>query len=115
MNCRIELPEGEYRHLSPNFDYLLALLQASVPEELVGKVSVSVGVSGVGMEFVGARGWMGLNVDAEIIPRWMFAELAFRELIAKRAMLFVGLLEQLQPNRPEEPEGWNWLEGWALG
>ena len=67
------------------------------------------------MEFVGARSWTGLSVDAEVIPRWMFAELVFRELIAKRAMLFVGLLEQLQPKPPEEAEGWNWLEGWALG
>lgn len=115
MSCRLELPEGEYRHLSPNFDYLLMLLQASMPEELAGTVQISVSVSGVGMEFIGARQWLGLRVDADIIPRWMFAELAFRELIAKRTMQFVELLGHLQPNRREESTGWNWLEGWALG
>ena len=115
MNCRINVPQGEYWHLSPNFDYLLTLLQVSIPGELAGTVSVSVSVSGVDIEFVGARAWTGLFVDAESIPRWMFAELAFRELLAKRVTQFVVLLEELQPNPPEESGGWNWREGWALG
>lgn len=72
-------------------------------------------VSGVGIEFTGAREWTGLRVETEIIPRWMFAELAFRVLIAKRVTQFVELLEHLQPHRSAENEGWNRLEGWALG
>lgn len=116
MSCRIEFPAGEPRGLSPNFGYLIDLLRAQIPEDLSGTVSVSVSASGVGLEFTGARAWSGISVDAEIIPRWMFGEIAFRELISNRLRRFVDLLEQLQPCHPDEEDNdFRWSGEWALG
>lgn len=97
MNCRIELPSGDLRTFSPNIDFLLSLLKSSMPAGIAGTLAIQTGGSGALLEFAGAEALEGLTIESEIIPRWMFAETAFRELIHRRVLKFLVLLELTHP------------------
>lgn len=116
MNCRIELPVGELRRISPNLDYLMTLLRVLAPDGLSGTVSVKVDVAGVSLEFAGSKERSGQILQGAKIPRWMFADSAFRELVARRAHEFIELLETVLPNpEGDDLEDYGRSEKWIFG
>ncbi len=115
MTFRIDLPPGELRDLSPNINYLATLLEVLLPDQLAGIVSIATTVSGAQLEFKGAGEWTGLTYDSDIVPRWMFAEVAFRELLNQRVQDFIEVLEQMQPCTATESGHLGWSEAWTAG
>lgn len=99
MNSRIELSSGDLRDFSPNIDFLVSLLEASVPASIAGTLSIHTSRAGALLGFAGDEEWEGLSIESEIIPRWMFAEIAFRELINRRVRKFLVLLELTHPTK----------------
>ena len=99
MNCRIDLPRGELTRYSPNLEHVVSLISDLAPRGIEGVITFRLSSGGVSLDFVGSGDWNGCVTSSSVIPRWMFCEVAFRELLDLRVETFMDALEDLPDDR----------------
>jgi hypothetical protein len=117
MNCRIDLPRGEVARFSPNLEHVVSLLSDLAPTGIEGVFSFRISSGGMALDFVGSGDWDGCVTSSAVIPRWMFCELAFRELLDTRVESFMDALEELPTGRrsqDEAPDPFGILPRWSF-
>jgi hypothetical protein len=108
MNCRIEFPAGDQQRFSPNLDYLARLIVALAPENVPGQIIITAKTAGVKIEFAGSGDWRGQDFESPLIPRWMFCDAAFQDLVAIRVRNFIDCIEAALPAQERHLDTSRW-------